>query len=41
VITHEEEVAARAHRVIRLRDGEVMSDTTNDAVPEPAVQGAA
>ena len=29
VITHEEEVAARARRVIRLRDGLVVSDTTN------------
>ncbi len=30
VITHEEDVAARAHRVIRLRDGLVASDTTRD-----------
>jgi putative ABC transport system ATP-binding protein len=29
VITHEEEVAARAHRVVRLRDGEILSDTVN------------
>jgi putative ABC transport system ATP-binding protein len=29
VITHEEDVAARAHRVIRLMDGQVVSDTTN------------
>jgi putative ABC transport system ATP-binding protein len=29
VITHEQEVAARAHRVIRLRDGEVLSDSVN------------
>jgi putative ABC transport system ATP-binding protein len=41
VITHEEDVAARAHRVIRLRDGQVLSDTTNDAVPAAAAQGAA
>jgi putative ABC transport system ATP-binding protein len=27
VVTHEEEVAERAHRVIRLRDGEIESDT--------------
>jgi putative ABC transport system ATP-binding protein len=31
VITHEEDVAARAHRVIRLRDGLVISDTTRDS----------
>jgi putative ABC transport system ATP-binding protein len=30
VITHEEDVAARAHRVVRLRDGLVLSDTTNE-----------
>jgi putative ABC transport system ATP-binding protein len=30
VITHEEEVAARAHRVIRLRDGLVLSDVTRE-----------
>jgi putative ABC transport system ATP-binding protein len=29
VITHEEDVAARAHRVIRLKDGQVLSDTVN------------
>ena len=27
VVTHEEEIAARAHRVIRLRDGRVLEDT--------------
>ena len=26
MITHEEDVAARAHRVIRLGDGEIISD---------------
>ncbi|HEY3612124.1 MAG TPA: ABC transporter ATP-binding protein [Gaiellales bacterium] len=31
MITHEEEIAARAHRVVRLRDGEILSDTTRDA----------
>ena len=28
MVTHEEEVAARAHRIIRLRDGMIESDTT-------------
>ncbi len=28
LVTHEEEVAAHAHRVIRLRDGQVESDTS-------------
>jgi putative ABC transport system ATP-binding protein len=31
VITHEEDVAARAQRVIRLRDGVVVSDTASDS----------
>jgi putative ABC transport system ATP-binding protein len=30
VITHEDEVAARAHRVVRLRDGEILSDSINE-----------
>jgi putative ABC transport system ATP-binding protein len=29
VVTHEEEVAAHAHRIIRLRDGVIESDTRN------------
>ncbi len=32
VITHEDEVAAHAGRVIRLRDGEIISDTRNAPV---------
>jgi putative ABC transport system ATP-binding protein len=31
VITHEEDVAARARRIVRLRDGHILSDTTRDA----------
>lgn len=29
VVTHETDIAARCHRVIRLADGQVVSDTTN------------
>ncbi len=29
VVTHEEEIARHAHRIIRLRDGEIESDTMN------------
>ena len=28
MVTHEEEIAAHAHRIIRLRDGVIESDTT-------------
>lgn len=34
LVTHEEEIAAHAHRVIRLRDGIIESDNTN---PKPVV----
>ena len=30
VVTHEEDIARHAHRIIRLRDGEVESDTVNE-----------
>ena len=30
MITHEEDIAARARRVIRLRDGQILSDTVNE-----------
>lgn len=29
IVTHEEEIAAHAHRVVRLRDGKLESDTVN------------
>ena len=37
LVTHEEDVAARAHRVVRLRDGRIESDrSTRPAQPAPA-----
>lgn len=32
VVTHEEEIARHAHRIIRLRDGEVESDSVNENI---------
>jgi len=34
IITHEEEVAAHANRIIRVRDGLIQSDTTGHARPK-------
>jgi putative ABC transport system ATP-binding protein len=33
LVTHEEDVAARAHRIIRLRDGRIESDKPTSAAP--------
>jgi putative ABC transport system ATP-binding protein len=32
LVTHEEEIAAYAHRIIRLRDGIIESDTLNSHI---------
>ncbi|MEJ2593622.1 MAG: ABC transporter ATP-binding protein [bacterium] len=32
VVTHEEEIARHAHRIIRMIDGRIASDTVNDSV---------
>ncbi len=34
IVTHEEDIARHAHRIVRIRDGKVESDTTN---PQPAL----
>ena len=39
LITHEDEVAARAQRVVRMRDGRIVSDEWNE--PRDAMSGAA
>ena len=36
LVTHEEELAARAARVVRVRDGRVVADTRNRALPQTA-----
>jgi putative ABC transport system ATP-binding protein len=36
LVTHEEDIAAYAHRVVRLRDGLVESDTTRPSKVVPA-----
>ena len=36
LVTHEEEIARHAHRIIRLIDGEIGSDTLNEKMVHPA-----
>jgi len=35
LVTHEQDIAAYAHRVVRLQDGAVISDTPNAQPPQP------
>jgi putative ABC transport system ATP-binding protein len=35
LVTHEQDIAAYAHRVVRLQDGVIISDTANAHPPEP------
>ena len=41
VVTHEQEIAARCHRVITLKDGRLMSDQANKVPVKPLVSGVA
>ena len=41
MVTHENDIAAWARRVVRMRDGHVESDTRNDQAPAVSVNGQA
>jgi len=41
VVTHEQEIAERCHRVITLKDGRLMSDHANEVSVKPLVSGVA
>ena len=41
LVTHEPEVAAHARRIIRMRDGEIISDERRQPLPEKIMQTAA
>ncbi len=36
VVTHEDDIAQRCHRIIRLKDGEIVEDTGTSSTPNPA-----
>jgi putative ABC transport system ATP-binding protein len=38
VVTHEEDIANHARRVVRLRDGVIESDKKNTAVTQPVTR---
>ncbi|MFB9864018.1 ABC transporter ATP-binding protein [Rufibacter immobilis] len=41
MVTHEDDIAHYAHRIVRLRDGLIESDIINDNITVPALQAAA
>ncbi|RNI29518.1 ABC transporter ATP-binding protein [Rufibacter immobilis] len=41
MVTHEDDIAHYAHRIVRLRDGLIESDIMNDNITVPALQAAA
>lgn len=41
MVTHEDDIAHYAHRIVRLRDGLVETDLINDNITIPALQAAA
>ncbi len=41
LVTHEADIAAHAHRVVRMRDGHIESDRVNPARAAPAAAGTA
>jgi putative ABC transport system ATP-binding protein len=38
LVTHEEDIALHAHRIVRLRDGNVESDLINQHIYSPSLQ---
>ena len=38
VVTHEEDIARHAHRIIRLRDGLIESDLPNDRITRASLE---